>query len=121
VGEYRRASQISAGGIDDGDFTAGAVAGVDAHYRCTAQRRLEKQRPQIRGKDTDRLPIGVSRQVAPDVTLDRWPQQASIAIFDGCLEMDGQHAGGIRACRSDDGEPPLGTANEIRERFLLAV
>ncbi len=71
-----------AGRVDDGDFGAGAEAGVEAQHGLVGERRQREQSAQVGGKDVDGVAVGGFGQGAAHVALDGGQQQAFGGVFD---------------------------------------
>jgi len=63
-------------------FAASAEARINTHDCASTERRLEEQISQIGGKNPDRMVVRILPQLATDFALDRWTQQAIVAILD---------------------------------------
>ena len=81
--------QQLAGRVDRRHLAAGAEAGVDAHHRPLAQRRLEQQVAQVGGEDLDGVVVAELAQLAADLALDRRAQQPLVAVLDGQAHLLG--------------------------------
>ena len=85
----RHRVQQLAGGIDRRHLAAGAKAGIDAHHRPLAQRRLEQQVAQVRREDRDGVVVAELAQLAAHLALDRRAQQPLVAVLDGQAHLFG--------------------------------
>ena len=103
-----RGLQQFAGGVDHGDFTSGANAGIDAEHRFGPCRRGEQQLVQIAAEDFDRFGFGGVAQLRQQFGADMRVRSdtprpmadigqplvgAAAAIFDTEMGGDHRHAG----------------------------
>ena len=102
--------QHFAGGVDDGDLAAHAVAGVQPHDRFAADGRLQQQLAQVVAKDADG-PLGRSvGQLAAQLVFEAGVDQAAVGIQRGGFHQGGAGPAGLFAGKhpGDDGARALG-------------
>ena len=71
------------GGVHDGHFAAGAVAGIQPHHHMPRKGGLQQELAQVRAEDADGLRFCVFRELAPDFALQRGEQETFVAVLDG--------------------------------------
>ena len=81
--------QHLAGGVDDGDLAAHAVAGVKPHDRFAADGRLQKQLAQVVAKDLDRPLSGGVRQLAAQLVFKAGMNEAAVGVAGGGIHQRG--------------------------------
>ena len=61
--------------VQDGDFAAGAEAGVERQHHLVQDGRLEQEAAQVPGEDVDGVPLGEFGQVATDLAFHAGQEQ----------------------------------------------
>ena len=117
--------QHLAGGIDDGDLAAHAVAGVKPHDDLAGDRRLEQQLAEVVGKDGDGAFVGRGGQLGAQLVFKAGVDQARVGVF--CRLFDQQRAGATGLFAGEhphrDGRGALGVDGDadFEEAFALAA
>ena len=117
--------QHLAGGVNDSDLAAHAVAGVQTHDRFAADGRLQKQLAQIIAKDLNcALGSGIG-QLAAQLVFKAGMNEAAVGVAGGGIHKLGAFAAGLFAGEhpADDARGTLGVDlnRDLQKALALAA
>ena len=113
-----------AGGVDHGDFAAGAEARVETEDGLTRQRRLSEQGAQVGGEDLNGMVVGFFAFFAAHIALDGGQQKPFGGILNGKRELIGEGTDDVLLEFGLDGVEPVAFGDidmHAQDAFLFAA